>query len=47
MVNFREVLKKVNDGNAKMSHEMYDLLLHDQEAFFEKFSEFTLDNVDF
>ena len=47
MTNFREVLKAVNDGNAKMSHEMYDLLLHDQQAFFEKFSEFTLDNIDF
>ena len=47
MTNFREVVKKINEVNSKLSEEMYNLLLTDTQAFFDVWSEITVNNADF
>ena len=47
ITNFREVIEKINEINAKMSDDMYDLLLNDTEAFFAKWAEVTVNNSEF
>ena len=47
LTNYREVIEKINEVNAKMSDEMYQLLLTDTQAFFDKWSEITKENIDF
>ena len=47
MTNFRDVVKAINEVNSKLSEEMYNLLLNDTQAFFDIWSEITVENADF
>lgn len=47
MTNYREVMEKINEVNAKMSEEMYQLLLTDPQKFYDEFSKITDLNINF